>query len=207
MQIEASVKNIIFDFGGVILNIDNKLAEKSFERLGLKKFDQLYSQAAQKELFDELETGLISPDMFRKKIRNYISSDVSDLQIDNAWNSMLLDLPEERIELLEKLKPKYRLFLLSNTNEIHFAKFSAYMRNKFRRDLFSGLFEKAYLSFEVKMRKPNVAIFEHVLNQSGLKGDETLFIDDSFQHIEGAKKVGLRAVFLEKGKTILDVFT
>jgi len=207
MQIEASVKNIIFDFGGVILNIDNKLAEKSFERLGLKKFDQLYSQAAQKELFDELETGLISPDMFRKKIRNYISSDVSDLQIDNAWNSMLLDLPEERIELLEKLKPKYRLFLLSNTNEIHFAKFSAYMRNKFRRDLFSGLFEKAYLSFEVKMRKPNVEIFEHVLNQSGLKGDETLFIDDSFQHIEGAKKVGLRAVFLEKGKTILDVFT
>ena len=207
MQMNASIKNIIFDFGGVILNIDYKLTENAFAKLGLKEFDTIYSQTTQKELFDVFEKGLISPADFRGEIKKFINEGVDDLQIDEAWNAMLLDLPEERIQLLFQLKKKYQIFLLSNTNEIHFNTFSSYMQSKFNQDVFSDLFDKPYFSHKVKMRKPDAEIFELVLKENNLKKDETLFIDDSIQHIEGAKKVGLNAILLEKGKTILDLFT
>ena len=206
MQIDDSIKNIIFDFGGVILNIDYKLTEQAFTKLGIEDFDSIYSQAVQKELFDVFEKGLMSPEDFRKGLRKYIAEEVSDTEIDNAWNSMLLDLPEERIILLDKLRKNYRLFLLSNTNEIHYNSFLAYMKNKFRRDIFSEVFEKAYVSHQIHLRKPDAVIFEFVLRENSLRKEETLFIDDSIQHIEGAKRVGLKTLFLEKGKTILDLF-
>lgn len=205
MQIQASIKNIIFDFGGVILNIDYKLTERAFAELGLTDFAGIYSQATQKDLFDKLETGRITPAQFRAEIRKYIGK-ATDEQINNAWNAMLLDLPEERIILLDKLRKTHRIFLLSNTNEIHYASFMAYMKDKFKRDIFSEVFEKAYVSHDVKMRKPDAEIFELVVCENKLKKEETLFIDDSIQHIEGARKVGLNAIFLEKGKTILDLF-
>jgi len=207
MQIEASIKNIIFDFGGVILNIDYKITEQAFAKLGLKDFDRIYSQAVQNELFDVFEKGLISPTDFRREIKKFINDGVSDLQIDEAWNAMLLDLPEERVKYLSELKKNHRLFLLSNTNEIHFKTFSVYMQKQLSRDIFSDVFEKAYFSHKVKMRKPNAEIFELVLQENNLRKDETLFIDDSIQHIEGAKKIGLNAILLEKGKTILDLLT
>ena len=206
MQIDASIKNIIFDFGGVILNIDYTLTEKAFASLGLTDFDRIYSQATQKELFDKLEKGQISPEIFRTEIRKFIRDGITDTQIDEAWNAMLLDLPAERVELLDKLKKKYRLFLLSNTNEIHFTSFNAYMKNKFKRDIFGDVFENAYVSHNVKMRKPDAEIFEFVLRENNLKNSETLFIDDSIQHIEGANKLGINTIFLKKGETILSVF-
>jgi len=207
MQIDTSIKNIIFDFGGVILNIDYILTEQAFAKLGLKDFDRIYSQATQKELFDVFEKGLISTVDFRNGIRKFIHDDVSDSQIDEAWNSMLLDLPVERVRLLDKLKTKYRIFLLSNTNQIHCDTFSDTLQKKLSRDIFSDVFEKTYFSHKVKMRKPNAEIFEWVLKENNLRKNETLFVDDSIQHIEGAKKIGLNAIYLEKGKTILDLFT
>lgn len=206
VQIDASIKNIIFDFGGVILNIDYRLTEQAFAKLGLKDFDHIYSQATQKELFDVFEKGLMTSKEFRQGIRKHIDKEVSDADIDSAWNSMLLDVPEERVRLLDELKKNHRLFLLSNTNEIHFNAFSANMENKFKRDIFSEVFDKAYVSHRVHLRKPDKEIFEFVVRENNLRKEETLFVDDSMQHIEGAKKAGLRAVFLEKGKTILDLF-
>ena len=206
MTIPASIKNIIFDFGGVILNIDYTLTEIAFAKLGLKDFAGIYSQAAQKELFDDFEKGLVTPAYFRSEVKKYITQDVSDVQIDEAWNAMLLDLPEERVHLLDKLKSTHRVFLLSNTNDIHFTAFSSYMKNKFKRDIFAEAFEKYYVSHKVKMRKPDAEIFEFVVRENNLKKEETIFIDDSIQHIEGARKAGLNTLFLEKGKTILDLF-
>ena len=206
MQIDVSIKNIIFDFGGVILNINYKLTENAFAKLGLKEFDKIYSQETQKELFDVFEKGEITPTDFRRGIKKFISDDVSDLQVDEAWNAMLLDLPEERVKLLSELKKKYKLFLLSNTNEIHFNSFSNYMQTKFNRDIFSDLFDIAYFSHKMKMRKPGKEIFDLVLKENNLQKEETLFIDDSIQHIEGAREVGINAILLEKGKTILDLF-
>lgn len=201
----SSLRNIIFDFGGVILNIDYQRTEDAFKQLGIRDFAGIYSQAEQKQLFDDLETGKIGPAQFRDSIRS-LAGPVSDPLIDQAWNAMLLDLPEERIELLESLGKKYRIFLLSNTNAIHYDSFAAYMRNKFKRDIFKDVFEKAYLSFEIGMRKPDKEIFEYVVKQNGLNKEETLFIDDSIQHIHGARAAGLHAHWLEKGTTILDLF-
>ena len=207
MSIPSNIKNIIFDFGGVILNIDYKLTEKAFAGLGLTDFAGIYSQATQKELFDVFEKGLISAADFRREIKKFIHQDVSDAQVDSAWNSMLLDLPEERIALLDKLKKTHRIFLLSNTNEIHFTAFSSYIQDKFKRDIFSEVFERVYVSHKVKMRKPDPEIFQFVVRENELRNEETLFIDDSLQHIEGARMAGLNSIFLEKGRTILDIFT
>jgi len=159
-----------------------------------------------KELFDVFEKGLITPADFRRGVKKYIDREVSDVQIDEAWNSMLLDLPKERVQFLSELKKNHRLFLLSNTNEIHFNAFSNYVQKNFGKDLFSDLFDKAYFSHQVKMRKPDAEIFTLVLDEQNLRKEETLFIDDSFQHIESAKKIGLNVLFLQKGKTVLDVF-
>ena len=190
----------------MILNIDYRLTEKAFGKLGLRDFDRIYSQATQTELFDALEKGLITPDEFRKEIRKFLNEGISDSQIDEAWNTMLLDLPEERIQLLERLKKKYRIFLLSNTNEIHFDAFTTYIKNKFKRDVFAEVFERAYVSHKIQMRKPEAEIFEHVLSENNLKREETLFIDDSIQHIESANKVGINTIHLKNGETILTLF-
>ncbi|MBI4947197.1 MAG: HAD family phosphatase [Bacteroidetes bacterium] len=206
MTIPSSIKNIIFDFGGVILNIDYKLTEIAFAKLGLPDFSNIYSQKNQKELFDLFEKGLITPADFRREVKKYSKQEISDTQIDIAWNAMLLDLPVERVQLLDKLKRTHRVFLLSNTNEIHFTAFSSYMKDKFKRNVFSDVFERYYVSHKVKMRKPDAEIFEMVVQENMLRKEETLFIDDSMQHIEGARKAGLNAIFLEKGKTILDIF-
>lgn len=207
MSISASIKNIIFDLGGVILNIDYALSKQAFEKFGVREFDKLYSQAVQNHLFDDLETGKITPGAFRDEIKKITPHKISDNDIDTAWNAMLLDLPVERIRVLEKLKFKYRLFLLSNTNEIHIHRFSEYLQMNFGFKNMSHIFEREYLSYKVGLRKPDKKIFELVLKENTLIKSETFFIDDSIQHIEGARSVGINSILLEKGKTILDLFT
>src|SRR4051812_47176498 len=114
-----SYKNIIFDFGGVIINIDYNLVVKSFAMIGLPHFEAWFSQQGQRSLFDEYEKGKISSGDFRKTLKEHCIPGTTDDQIDAAWNAMTLDLPKERLALLMELKAKYRTFLLSNTNEIH----------------------------------------------------------------------------------------
>lgn len=200
------IKNIIFDFGGVILNIDHSLPEKKFKELGIKNFDQLYSQALQDQLFDKLEKGLISPDTFRNEIRKHIPIEVTDKEIDDAWNSIILDLPSERINILEKLKGEYKTFLLSNTNKIHYDCYRANLENVHGYKSFDELFIKAYFSFEMGLQKPQAEIFEAIINENNLKTEETLFIDDTKRHIDGAAKVGLKTFYLEKGMDIVNLF-
>jgi putative hydrolase of the HAD superfamily len=202
MQISASIKNIIFDLGGVILNIDYDLTKQAFEKFGVKDFDKIYSQSAQQKLFDDFETGKISASFFRRELKKIIPQKISDEEFDQAWNAMLLNLPAERIKLLEKLKMKYRLFLLSNTNEIHFKAFSNYLQKTFGFKSMKHIFEKEYPSYKIGMRKPDKKVFELVLRENNLCPKETLFIDDSIQHIEGAKKMGIKTLFIEKGFNI-----
>jgi len=200
-------KNIIFDFGGVIINIDYNLTAAAFRELGLNNFDKLFSQAKQNQLFDLYEKGLITSHEFRTELRSAFNMKPSAELVTNAWNAMLLDLPRERLELLEKLKGTHRTFLLSNTNELHIdAIFSALEKNMGIADL-SVYFEKMYLSYKVKMRKPDAEIFRLVLKENGLQPQETLFIDDSPQHIEAAKRLGIQTYLLDVTKeSILDLF-
>lgn len=200
--------NIIFDFGGVILNLDYNRTTEAFVKLGVTDFDESYSQLNQTSLFDEFERGEITPEQFRIGIRTVLNTDVKDDEIDDAWNAMLLDLPVERLELLEKLASQKRLALLSNTNAIHAHFFEQQMKQQHGIENLNPFFEKVYYSFEVGMRKPEARIFELVLNERNFKAEETLFIDDSPQHIDGAKRVGLNTYHLraDQGQTILDLF-
>jgi glucose-1-phosphatase len=199
-------KNIIFDFGGVILNIDYHRVIDSFTKLGAVDFEKIYSQLNQLHLFDDYDKGLISSDEFRQKIRSITNLAISDSQIDEAWNAILIDLPKENIELLHRLKKSYRLFLLSNTNEIHEKAFTKLMFDLFGKNVLTDIFERIYFSHQVKQRKPDIKIFQTVINENNLIAGETLFIDDSPQHIEGAKQAGLQTLFLKKGQRIADIF-
>jgi glucose-1-phosphatase len=204
--IKRDFKNIIFDLGGVILNIDYNLTIEAFQQLGLVDFQSIYSKAQQNNLFDQYECGHISSKEFIAEILKSCNQVITEKDVTKAWNAMLLDLPTKRLELLANLKNRYRTFLLSNTNDIHMVAYGDYLQQNFGfRDL-TNYFERQYLSYEIGMRKPNVEIFEHVLLQNNLNAAETIFIDDSIQHIEGARKAGITAVHLTGDMSILDLF-
>jgi len=207
MQHLPRIKNIVFDFGGVIINIDYLRTIRSFRELGIPDFEEQYSKMKQSNLFDEFEKGLISAAEFRNRIRKISNTGLTDEQIDDAWNSILINLPEVNIRFLESLKGDYKIFLLSNTNEIHERAFTEMICRQFGEDVLKRTFDNVYFSHHLKMRKPEPGIFEYVLNENNLVADETLFVDDSFQHIEGARKIGLKTFYFETGKTLPDIFS
>lgn len=200
--------NIIFDLGGVILNIDYQRTIDAFIALGLDNFEASYSQLAQTPLFDEFERGEITPESFRDGLRKVLGESTLDETIDTAWNAMLLDLPSERLAILERLGTEKHLALLSNTNITHVNAFESEIMHVYGIPNLGKYFEKTYYSCDVGMRKPEARIFQLVLDECNFKPEETLFIDDSIQHIEGAQKVGLNTYHLrvDKGETIADLF-
>lgn len=231
------IEAIIFDLGGVILNIDYKLTINAFKKLGITNFDELYSQARQLSFFDDFETGKISAEDFFVSLNKHTGLKLNPHEATTAWNAMLLDLPWERIELLKKLGKKHRLFLLSNTNETHIAAFTGYLEKTFstpplpspkgralsvpspsergrkrsfnpkkRESILEGVFEKVYYSCRIGCRKPDEVIFKKLMEENNLKPAKTLFIDDSYQHIEAAGKLGIKTIYLKKPETIMDIF-
>lgn len=199
-------KNIILDLGGVILNVDYNRLVETFASYGVKDFDKIYTQKNQVDIIDKFEEGKCSIEEFRDGIRELVKMDLSDEQIDNAWYSMILDLPKERIQLLGMLKLKYKLFLYSNTNELHINYLRETLTKEFGFDIFQTLFNKAYLSNEIKRRKPHSESFSWVCNDAGILPEETLFIEDTLHHIEGAKKMGLNTYWLTNGETLIDLY-
>jgi FMN phosphatase YigB (HAD superfamily) len=199
------IKNIVFDLGGVILDIDYNLTVKAFDGLGIPNFKEQYSKMSQSNLFDNIETGKISPVEFRDLIREVAQKTISDAEIDTAWNALILHLPQYRIEILKNLQVNYRLFLLSNTNKIHYDDYSEVIKRENGIEGLEPLFEKTYLSHEMGLRKPDPEIFQVVLNENNLVPKETLFIDDSPQHIASAKTLGIVAYHLEN-EDIGDLF-
>ena len=185
------IKNIIFDLGGVILNIDYHLTVEAFEKLGVPNFETIFSQFNQSNLSDEFEIGKITEEEFYKSLVELSGIDFSFLQFKRAWNAMLLDLPNSRIQLLKKLSKKYRLFLFSNTNETHYNSFIIRAG-----DDFDVIFEKTYYSHQFGRRKPDGDSFSALLKENDLQPEETLFVDDSIQHIESARKIGIRTFHL-----------
>jgi len=195
------VRHIIFDLGGVLLNIDYQLTEEAFVALGITNFSDIYSQLKQTYFFDELETGKISTSEFYNKLRESGSIDTPDHLLEQAWNAMLLDMPLRRLQVLQQLRIYHDLVLLSNTNEIHEAAFNKIIAGTHGYSL-GAFFDRVYYSHRIGMRKPDVEVFEMILNENGFVAEHTLFIDDSPQHIEGAKKAGIQTIWLEKGMTI-----
>lgn len=199
------IQNIIFDLGGVIINLDPSRTRTAFSALGASDFDALYTFKKQNDTFDLFDKGLLSDAAFRNEMRKHIFNNVSDEQIDSAWNAMLLDVPEEKIQLLKLMKKKYRTFLLSNTNRIHVECFSAELERVYGSKDFSPWMERCYYSCELGMRKPDAEIFQFVLKENNLRAEETLFIDDSPQHIAGAKSCGLHTLHYTPGDSLQEL--
>jgi len=196
------IKNIVFDLGGVILNIDYQLPVRAFERLGIQNFHHYFSKASQQAFLDEYETGKISSEVFLSKVLSLLPYGTEKSRVIDAWNSILLDLPEERLYLLERAVRNHRIFLLSNTNQLHIDCFEQYLQKQYNIHQWESHFEKVYYSYRIGMRKPDLEIFQHVLNDAGLNPSETLFIDDSIQHIQGARQCGIISHHLDDSDLI-----
>ena len=201
---QNSFDAIIFDLGGVIINLDYQLTIEAFKKLGIDNFEEMYTQAKQNNLFDDFETGKISSQHFINSLLPFLPSGTSPNKVVHAWNAMILDFPKKRLELLDQLNSKYRVFLLSNTNDIHLQAVNRSLANTTDRKL-DTYFEKVYLSHEVKLRKPHKEIFELVCTEQNLNPETTIFIDDTIGHVNGANSIGLKGIHLVD-KTIEEMF-
>ena len=198
------VKQIIFDLGGVLLNLDYSLTENAFIAAGVKNFPELYSQLQQSDLFDRWETGRMTAEEFVAAMKAASETPLTTEQVLDAWNAMLLDFPIRRLQILQQLRNYYDLFLLSNTNEIHEETFNNTLMQAHGIPNIGVFFDKVYMSHRVGLRKPMPEIFMRVLEDNGLQAGQTLFIDDSPQHIKTANELGIQTIYLQKGMTIED---
>jgi len=199
------IKNIIFDYGNVIFEIDFQRTQDALLQLGITNSTEFFAHKSHHDLFNDFETAAITPAEFRSGIREAANNnELTDEEIDAAWNSLLIGVPPGIHEVLLTVKQKYRTFLLSNNNETHYNYIVEYLKREFNMDDNSGLFERAYYSQQMFLRKPNVEIFEQVIKENNLDPGETLFIDDSPQHIEGAKLAGLHTLLMTKHPKYLE---
>lgn len=204
-----AIKNILFDFGGVICDLNMQLTYDRFKEMGMHHFNTAYSVSEQEDIFRSYERGDLSSGEFRDILKKLFDQPVTDTQIDEAWNAMLLDIPLPRVRLLEKLRPQYRTFILSNSNEIHYHHYLQNFRLQTGYNNFEELVEKTYFSFKIHLQKPGKEIFDFVIRDSGILPEETLFIDDSTPNTETAKKMGFQVWRLkaEKGEDITEHFS
>ncbi|MEY3678467.1 MAG: hypothetical protein RI924_608 [Bacteroidota bacterium] len=193
----SEIKNIIFDYGNVIFHIDFKKAQQGFREIGIHNVEEFFSHSGHHPIFNEFEKGKISPAEFRDGIRSLAKHpDLKDTEIDNAWNSLLIGVPAGNHEVLLAAKSRYRTFLLSNNNEIHYEWIMQYLKDTHGLSSNEIFFEKDYYSHLMGIRKPDAEIFEYVIEKHDLNVSETLFIDDSPQHLKTASSLGLRTHLL-----------
>jgi glucose-1-phosphatase len=192
-----AIKNIIFDFGGVFIDVDYKRTEQAFIDAGISNFQELYSQQSASPLFEALEKGTIGVTDFFQQLREETGVDLANEQITNCWNSILGSYYPEAIAKAKELRDRYRLILFSNTNIIHYECFINIYRRQFGAGNFDDLFDKVYYSHEAGVRKPYPEAFTWIVNDAGINASETLFIDDTLVNIEGAAKAGLQTLHLK----------
>jgi glucose-1-phosphatase len=188
------ISTIILDLGGVILNLNQELTFKNVSKLGFD-LNKMYDETT---LFTDFEKGLIDDTIFRNGVKKLRSQNVSDKEIDDAWNSMLLDLPEERIGMIKSLKMDYQVYLLSNTNSIHIKRFKKYFDANFENEKWESLFDKIFYSHEIGLRKPDAGIYEFVLREIDKTPKECIFIDDNKLNLLGAESIGIRTIWAKQ---------
>ncbi|MCW3106118.1 MAG: family phosphatase [Segetibacter sp.] len=199
------IKNIIFDLGGIFIDIAFKSTEKAFVSLGVTNFNDFYTQHTASTLFEDLETGKASPSEFYERFRQETGVAITDEQIKDAWNAMLGKFHIERLNWLEEIGFRYKIYLYSNTNLIHYDAFQKIYQECSGKENFDDYFIKAHYSHDLGLRKPYPESFTKLLAVENLDAEETLFIDDSYNNIEGAKQAGLQTILLLPPKTVLDL--
>jgi len=202
----TTIKNIIFDLGGVLLNLDFDASIQAFQQLGLNSEVVDRQQAYADPVFYELEVGKITPEKFRSRVRQVLKNpDATDRQIDDAWCAMIRDIPVRRVKMLKMLAKNYRVYLFSNTNAIHIRRLHKEFREIYGME-FPSLFVKDFYSHEIHERKPDLASYQKVTELSGIAPGETLFVDDLEKNISGAEKAGLKTFWLQDGMEVAEVF-
>lgn len=199
------IKNIIFDFGGVIIPVEPMAYARGMIDLGCRDMSGLHERFIRENIYIRLEKGEMSPAEFRDELRSGLDNHASDEQLDKAWNLILGEIPPHRVKFLEEVKRICRTFLLSNTNKIHYDRYQEQFCRTYGYRSLDDLFEKAYYSFQIGLYKPDAAIFDHILKDSRLIPSETLFIDDNLSNVEAAKKIGLHVIHLSDGSEVSGV--
>ena len=200
------IKNIIFDLGGVVLDIDMTITLHELQRKGIDG-EALMHDPRFIETDAKFERGIISAQTFRKQVKQLAGLEhLSDPDFDFIWNSMLLDIPRERIQAMEQIKEHYNIFLMSNTNEIHYDLYVRDLQLRFGYKQFDDLFDKSYFSFDVHLLKPDPLFFEYILEHQGLKPQETLFIDDSKVNVQAAQQLGMHTYLIRHDELVRNLF-
>ena len=206
LQIQKSkIKNIIFDLGGVLLNINPLLSLLDLEKISGFNQEELLLRLAGAKIFEKFDTGSLDPAQFRSELCRILNQEVSDREIDRVWNKLLLDFPFPRVELLKQIKRNYRIYLLSNTNIIHFWYYTREFFEKYGFQM-TDLFDRLFLSYEIGIHKPDDGIYIHVLQTAGLIPAETVFFDDSLANIEAAEKLGITGIHIRDGHEVTEYF-
>ncbi|KPK87548.1 MAG: hypothetical protein AMS27_02310 [Bacteroides sp. SM23_62_1] len=201
-----NIKNIILDLGRVILEIHLEKTIIAFKEFGIPQIDDLDIVFARYPFFYHFEIGTIRPEQFISEIRKASGNNIPDHVIADAWNAMIGGFIDGSIDTIMKLKLKYRVFLLSNTNAMHEIVYNNHLKKDHGIANLSELFEKVYYSHTLHMSKPDIKIFEYVLKDSNLVPEETLFVDDLLIHIENAAKLGIQTYQLVPPLQIKDIF-
>lgn len=200
-----SIRNIIFDWGGVLIDLDVEGCIHAFEQAGINNVRQLLTGSNEAGFFHTYECGDISTTEFRDAIRRLSGKELSDESIDHAWNRELLTIPEEKLGLLSRLSQKYNLYLLSNTNELHWEYGSAHAFRYGDRDM-KTCFRQIFLSYRMHLAKPNPEIFRAALQEASLQPEETLFIDDNEINCQAAASTGIHAMHYLPGTDLARLF-
>lgn len=202
---DSKIKNIVFDLGGVLVNLDSENCLNAFRKAGIEDIEQQVWKAQEDDLFPRFERGEITAAAFRDAIRQQGGESLTDRKIDDLWNLMLVDIPREKLDLLLELRGRYMVYLLSNTNIIHweYACENLFAYRGFRVEDF---FEQTFLSFEMHLAKPDTRIYEQVLKEANLLAEETCFIDDSLANCEAAHALGIHAIHYCPGDNLKALF-
>ena len=199
------IENIIFDLGGVIIDIDPQITIGKLESLN-KSGKPLAPRMEYAEFLNQFEIGKISNQEFYQTINNLCEIEQSHSLIEEAWNSMLLDIPQKRIDKLYQLRKTFRIFLLSNTNAVHLMKLRDILDQTMGFNDFEEIFDTTFYSHLIGKRKPDLECYHHVINEKDIMSGKTLFVDDSLANVEGARKAGLKSVHLLPGVDITELF-
>lgn len=192
----ATTKNIVFDLGKVLLDFNNDNARNYFKNLGIEDYEKHVMALHEENVFNKLETGEISAEGFIEAISQKLNDSISAVDIQNAWNSILMDFRAESMHHLEKLNKRFDIYLLSNTNVLHHKEFNRILFNQLQVKSLDSYFTKTYYSHQVGMRKPDCKIYEHVLYDAEIKASETLFIDDLPENVAAASDLGFQTHLL-----------
>lgn len=203
----TGVSTLLFDLGQVIINLDFNATETAFKNIYGADYHRFKSESATSLVFEHFETGHIDQASFLQELNNLSPGQIDPTSLIQAWNAMLLDIPLHRLEMLSTLGQHFQIMLLSNTNSTHLEHVHAYLKTTYNiTDWEDRYFDKAYYSHLMGLRKPNPEIYEAVLNENHLNPHEVLFIDDNFDNIESAKKLGIQTLHHQPEQDITSIF-